>query len=323
MKARVSVVMAVYNGERYLEESVSSVLRQTFTDFELIVVDDGSTDGTPDLLARLSQEDSRIIVICQEKRGLTRSLNRAISIAKGGYLARQDADDVSMPERFEHQVRYLDEHPPVGAVGTATEVIDQNGLVIGVLTTRKGVEEVKQGLLTVSATLVHGSVMIRRQSLSTVGGYRDAFCLSQDFDLWLRMVQRFDLDNLPEIFVRWRLNPEGVYTTRRATQLKYAGVALAFAREREVYGNDSYEILRQSEGDLDAFAARYRMRGLLHALWGELLYRGLRNSGLARAYLRRAILSGVINPKTLCLFGLSLMGLAWPGSSPLQDTSHG
>ena len=111
--------------------------------------------------------------------------------------------------------------------------------------------------------------------------------------------------------------------TRRATQLKYAGVALAFAREREVYGNDSYEILRQSEGDLDAFAARYRMRGLLHALWGELLYRGLRNSGLARAYLRRAILSGVINPKTLCLFGWSLMGLAWPGSSPLQDTSHG
>lgn len=322
MGVKVSVVMAVCNGERYLEKSVSSVLRQSFADFELIVVDDGSTDGTPDSLARWSRDDPRIVVICQENCGLTASLNRAISVAKGSYLARQDADDVSMPERFERQVRYLDERPSVGAVGTATEVIDQKGLVIGVLHTRQGTEEVRRGLLTVRATLVHGSVMMRRQAFDAVGGYRDAFRFSQDFDLWLRMAERFDLDNLPEILCRWRMNPEGVYATRRATQLKYGGVALAFAREREIYGHDSYELLQQSGGDLDAFAARYRMRGFLHSLWGELLLRGFRNPAVARSYLKRALLSGFIRPRTLCLFCWSLIGLAWPGSPPLSTSAR-
>jgi glycosyltransferase involved in cell wall biosynthesis len=315
--------MAVYNGERYLEESVSSVLKQSFTDFELIVVDDGSTDGTSDLLAHLSREDSRIVVIRQENCGPALSLKRATGVAKGDYLARQDADDISMPERFERQVRYLDGHPSVGVVGTAAEVIDQHGHVIGVLPTRHGVEEVRRGLLTVKATLVHGSVMMRRHALEAVGGYRDAFQLSLDFDLWLRMVLRRDLDNLPEILYRWRLSPEGIYATRRATQLKYGGVALAFARERKIYGDDSYELLRQSKGDLDAFAARYRMRGLLHSLWGELLLRGLQNHAIGRSHLRRALLNGFIRPRTLCLLCWSFLGLAWPGSPPLSTSAQG
>lgn len=315
--------MAVYNGERYLEESVLSVLGQSFTDFELIAVDDGSTDRTPDMLAHLSRKDPRIVVIHQENRGQTPSLNRAIGVAKGDYLARQDADDVSMPQRFERQLRFLNGHPSVGAVGTATEVIDQHGHVIGVFPTRHGVGEVRRALLTVKATLVHGSVMMRRHALEAVGGYRDAFQVSQDFDLWLRMGERFDLDNLPEMLCRWRMNPEGVYVARRATQLKYGGVALAFARERRIYRDDSYEQLRQSEGDLDAFAARYRMRGLLYSLWGELLLRGLQNHAIGRSHLRRALLNGFIRPRTLCLLCWSLLGLAWPGSPPLSTSAQG
>lgn len=322
MGARVSVVMAVFNGELYLEESVSSILKQSFSDFELIVVDDGSTDRTPDILAGLCRQDPRIMVIQQENLGLTRSLNRAIRMAKGAYLARQDADDISRPERFERQVHYLDDHLSVGVVGTATEVIGQNGLVIGALSTFQGFEEVKQGLLTASATLTHGSVMMRREAYEAVGGYRDAFRFSQDFDLWLRMAQCFDLDNLPEVFCCWRINPDGVYARQRAAQLMYAGVALSFARERESYGDDSYELLQQLEGDVGAFAALYRMRGFLYSIWGELSLRGLRDPEAARTHLGRALLNGYIRPKTLCLFGWSLMGLGWPGSPPLQMSSH-
>lgn len=322
MAVGLSVVMAVYNGERYLEESVASILRQTFTHFELIVVDDGSTDRTPDLLSRLSRDDPRMVCIRQEHRGQTRALNLAIGVAKGGYLARQDADDVSMPERLVRQVRYLDQHPSVGAVGTAAELIDQRGRVIGILPNRHGTEQVKRGLLTVRATPVHGSMMMRRQAFEVVGGYREAFRVSQDFDLWLRMIQHSDLDNLRETLYQWRMNPEGTYATQRTMQLKYSGVALAFAREREIYGDDSYELLQRSEGDFDAFAARYRMRGLLHSLWGELLFRGLRDPAVARAHLWHALLSGFVRPKTLCLFGWSLMGLPWPGSPPLPTPSH-
>ena len=314
---KVSVVMSVYNGERYLEEAILSVLEQSFTDFELIAVDDGSSDTTPRILDRLSQEDPRITVIRQENCGQTLSLNRAIGVARGNYLARQDADDLSMPKRLELQAHYLDSHPSVAVVGTAAEVMDQKGAVIGTLATPQGVAQVQQALLTARATPVHGSVMMRKEAVAAMGGYRDAFWVSQDFDLWLRMAERFDLDNIPLKLYRWRRNPTGVYATRRAMQLKYCGVALAFAREREVYGADSYELLRLSRGDLAGFAAKYRMRGLLHSLWGELLFRGRQSPQLARSHLISALLSGFVRPKTLALLGLSLMGRPWPGSPPL------
>ena len=317
MRTKVSVIMAVYNGERYLEGAISSVLGQTFADFEFIVIDDGSSDATPEILSRIGREDSRIVVVRQENRGQTLSLNRAVELAQGNYLARQDADDLSMAERLELQARYLDTHPSVAVLGTAAQVMDQKGAVIGNLSTPQGAAPVRDALLTVRATPVHGSVMMRKEALAAVGGYRDAFWVSQDFDLWLRMAERFDLDNIPLMLYRWRRNPAGVYVTRRAMQLKYSGVALAFARERAIYGEDSYDLLRLSRGDLDSFAEGYRMRGLLHSLWGELLFRGLQSPRLARSHLVSALLSGFVRPKTLALLGLSLVGRAWPGSQPL------
>jgi len=317
MRTKVSVIMAVYNGERYLEGAISSVLRQTFADFEFIVIDDGSSDATPEILSRIGREDSRIVVVRQENRGQTLSLNRAVELARGNYLARQDADDLSMAERLELQARYLDTHPSVAVLGTAAQVMDQKGAVIGNLSTPQGAAQVRDALLTVRATPVHGSVMMRKEAFAAVGGYRDAFWVSQDFDLWLRMAERFDLDNLPSVLYRWRRNPAGVYVTRRALQLKYSGVALAFARERALYSEDSYELLRLSRGDLDAFAEDYRMRGLLHSLWGELLFRGLQSPQLARSHFVSALRSGFVRPKTLALLGLSLFGFAWPGSASL------
>lgn len=315
---RVSVVVAVHNGERYLEASLESLLKQTFGDFELLVVDDDSTDRTPEILSRLSKQDARIRLIRQERCGQTASLIRAMRQARGAYLARQDADDLSHPERFERQLCYFEAHPSVAALGCATEMIDEEGWVCGVVPMRHGIARVRRGLMTLKATMVHSSIMMRRQAYEAVGGYRDVFCVSQDIDLWLRMVQRYDVDNLPERLVQWRVSRDGIYASQREKQLKYGGVALAFARERARFGEDSCNLLARAGGDLETFASRYRMSGMLHAIWGELLFRGLRDPAAARPYFARALAHGFIRPKTACFFGWSLMGFTWPGGTPFS-----
>ncbi|MBI4341824.1 MAG: glycosyltransferase family 2 protein [Candidatus Omnitrophica bacterium] len=319
----VSVVMAVHNGERYVGESLASLLCQSWAGFEAIVVDDGSTDGTAEILDRLSQSDRRIRVVRQDHRGLTPSLNRAVSLARGEYVARQDADDHSEPERLAQQLRFLDAHPAVAAVGTAGWVMDEEGDPVAPLMAPTGSRRVAALLRQARATPIHGSMMIRRSAVEAVGGYRDAFRASQDLDLWLRLSERFPIDNLPEGLYAWRLNSEGVYATRREEQLKYCGIALAFARERQRFGDDSCALLQECAGDLDAFAKRFRMRGLLHALWGELLFRGLGDPGVARRELGAALRSGACHPKTIGFFVWSALGLSWPGRAPLTVQSHG
>ncbi len=314
---RISVVLAIYNGERHLDDAVRSVLGQTFTDFELIIVDDGSTDSTARLLAGWTTADPRVRVVRQENRGLTASLNIGVGMASGTYIARQDADDVSMPDRFARQASHLDADAAVAAVGSSAAVIDRTGATVGGLTAAVGAQAVRTGLLTLRTTPVHGSMMMRREALLAVGGYRDAFRAGQDYDLWLRLSERFDLDNLPGVLYQWRLDRDSVYTSRRALQLKYAAIALAFSRERAIHGGDSYNDLVASGGDLDGFVENYRLGAFVHATWGELLLRGLGNSARVRGHFRSALLGGDVRLWTLCLFAWTHLGLPWPGGRPL------
>ena len=317
MIPRVSVVLAVWNGERHLEAAVQSVMAQSFGDFELIVVDDGSTDGTPDILSALRSQDSRAVVVRQENRGLSASLNRGIAMARGAYIARQDGDDLSLPGRFERQVACLDERPLLAAIGTSAAVMDGSGEVFGAVTAPCSAAAVRAGLLTLRVTPVHGSVMMRRSAFEATGGYREAFRLAQDYDLWLRMTSRYDFDNLPDVLYQWRMTEDNARGPKRAMQLKYAGIALVFARERARHGQDSYAQLERHAGNLDAFAADYGGGAAVHAIWGELLLRGLGNSPGVRSHLRRAVLRGHLRPWTIGLFGWAHMGLPWPGGRPL------
>jgi glycosyltransferase involved in cell wall biosynthesis len=314
---RISVVLAVRNGERHLEESVRSVLAQSFDDFELIVVDDGSTDGTAGIVAALQSADPRVVAVRQENQGLAASLNRGLALARAEYVARQDADDLSVPDRFARQIAFLEQHPSVAAVGSSADVIDRSGAVVGALRAERGAPAVKRGLLTLRSTPVHGSMMMRRDVVLAAGGYRVSFPVGQDYDLWLRLSSRFEIDNIADVLYQWRLDPEGAYSTRRATQLKYAGLALAFARERALDGRDSYEALERCQGDLDGFVTSYRLGPYVHSLWAELLLRGLGNSARVRQHFRRALLGGWIRPWTLLLAAWTHLGLPWPGGRPL------
>jgi glycosyltransferase involved in cell wall biosynthesis len=314
---RISVVLAVRNGERHLERSVQSVLRQSVTEFELIVIDDASTDRTAGILSDLQRHDARVIVIAQEHRGLAASLNRGIDLARGSYVARQDADDLSLPGRFEQQAAFLDAHPSIAAVGSPADVIDGSDAVIGALAAVRGLRAVTQGLMTLKNTPVHGSMMMRKSAVQAAGGYREAFRVCQDYDLWLRLNERFGIDNLPDVLYQWRLDRESVYATRRSAQLRYAAIALAFARERAAAKEDSYAALERCDGDLDRFVDQYRFGPFVHAMWGELLLRGLGNSASVREQFRRALAGGYVRPWTVCLFGWTHLGLPWPGGRPL------
>lgn len=316
---KVSVLLAVKDGLPYLEASIRSIAEQRFSDFELIVVDDGSTDGTSDVLARWQRDDPRVVVIRQANRGQTPALNRAIAAATAPYLARQDADDVSEQERLALQVEHLDRNGELAVLGTGARVIDGDGREIGAYRPTWGPEHVRRQLWHENI-LTHGSVMMRRQALDKVGVYRSAFRYAKDWDLWLRMIQHgFAIDNLPEPLYRWRLNPEGAYARDRPRQVRFAGLALTFARERQKHGTDSHDELLAAREDLDRFAAGYRCRGPLYALWGELSLRSLGDAPSATRHLLRALANGHVTPRVLAMLCLSVSGIGWPGRGPLRS----
>ena len=206
--SRVTVLMAVYNAERYLRQAVESILKQTFRDLEFVIVNDGSTDGSRDII--LSYTDERIRLFDNNRNlGLTLSLNRGLGLAQGTYVARQDADDVSRPERLEKQVDYLDRHPEVGLLGTWTEFIAEDGAFLGVWQTPLSHALIKWQLLFANC-LAHTSVVMRSSVVERVGGYSEYAFYAQDYDLWSRMSLETQIANLSEFLVQNRVHSETV-----------------------------------------------------------------------------------------------------------------
>ena len=204
---QISVVMSVYNGGKYVREAVESILNQTFTDFELIVIDDGSTDGTSEILA--SYNDSRIILLINEKNiGLPASLNKGISVARGDYIARMDADDVCLPERFGLQVKFLDNHPEIGVLGGNISIIDLLGVQIRTLNYLSSHAEIKW-LMCFENPIAHSTVMMRTKLLNQLGGYLN-YNASEDYDLWQRMSEVTKLANLSEIVLQYRVHENNI-----------------------------------------------------------------------------------------------------------------
>ena len=201
----VSVLMSVYNGERYLAAAVRSLLNQTFGDFELIVVDDGSTDRSAAMLARFTAADSRLRVITQPNAGLTASLNTAARLARTSLLARMDPDDIATPMRLAAQVAYLSAHPRVTALGTRVVLIDPYGTPIGRPKHPLYHADIDADLLRGEGwAIVHPTAMIRRDAFDRVGGYDERYRTSQDFDLWLRLAETGRLANLEAPLLRYR-----------------------------------------------------------------------------------------------------------------------
>jgi hypothetical protein len=200
----VSVVVAAFNAAQHVGEAVDSLLVQTFRDFELVVVDDGSTDGTPDVLARYRHDPRLVIVRRDATGGSTAAATTGCRRARGRYLARLDADDVAHPERLARQVAYLEEHADVAVLGSAAIFTDAGGREFGRFAYPATHDEIVERLENGSA-FVHSSVIMRRHAFESVGGYRLS-PRSLDYDLWLRIVERFRAANLTDFLVRYRVH---------------------------------------------------------------------------------------------------------------------
>ena len=220
---KVSVLMCVYNGKTYLREALDSIVGQTFKDFEFIIVDDGSTDNSWEILTEYSKQDSRIVLINNEENlGLEKSLNKGIAATKGEYIARQDADDISLPNRLQLQVDFLDAHPEVGALGSSVEFIDSQGSILQLLKVPTDHETIQARLL-IRNCLLHSSMTMRSSLIQKLDGYNEDMLYAEDYDLWWRISLHSRLATLPEILLQYRWdNPSSVSKLKYLQQLKCA-----------------------------------------------------------------------------------------------------
>ncbi len=280
---KVSVVMSVYNGARFLRESIESILSQSFPDFELIIVNDASKDESENIIK--SYQDPRIILIENEKNlGLTQSLNKGFGLSLGKYIARQDADDISLPDRFARQVEFLDRHPDVGVVGTAYQMIDEWNKPLHDIYPPLVSEKIRQQLLLICNPFAHGSVMLRRSHIQRVGFYHPDLPCSQDYELWLRFIEKFAMANLPEILYQWRMTLESISVKKKIIQERCAALAIRWYYERQKNG---IEMTKVNHRALTAGVTDKHMALRGYHLWGYYFIMN-RNFPEAMAIFRKA-----------------------------------
>jgi len=207
----ISVVMPVYNAARYLAQAVESILAQTFRDFELIAVDDGSTDRSLAILQQLAERDSRIVLISRPNTGIVGALNDGLEAALGTYVARMDGDDVAEPTRFERQLAFLKTAPDCVALGTAVCFTDPEGRPLKPYRPPTSPDAIEAELAEGNGgALIHPSVVFRRKALRVCGGYRAQYNFIEDLDLYVRLLRIGRLANLPNILLAYRQHPRSV-----------------------------------------------------------------------------------------------------------------
>src|SRR5258705_3468021 len=200
----VSIVMPVHNGAATLDEAVCSILDQTWRDFEFIIVDDGSSDDTASKLERYEKLDSRVRLYRQEKEGMIAALNRGCRRARGDYIARMDADDVSLPRRIERQLEFLEGRPEIGIVGTWASRMDEDGSIIGEWCPSPNPRVLKWEHFF-GVCVIHPTVLMRREVLEKLDFYKADAVHAEDRDLWLRASAITEFSNIPEILFKYRV----------------------------------------------------------------------------------------------------------------------
>jgi glycosyltransferase involved in cell wall biosynthesis len=213
---QVSVVIPVHDEERYVEQGIRSIMGQSFRDLEIVVVDDGSTDRSLEIVRRLELEDGRIRIEGSPGRGIVAALNHGLEAARGAYIARMDADDISLPHRLARQLEVLESRPDLGVVGSHVRYVDADGSPIGMWPVPVGVDLVRW-TLRFETPIAHPAAVIRRSALGTER-YTTAAPHAEDYELWARLESRTDIDNVGEILLERRVH--GASISDRHVQLQ-------------------------------------------------------------------------------------------------------
>ena len=235
-KPLVTILLSVFNGMPYLKECVQSLRNQDYPLLEILIFDDGSTDGSGEWLEKQASEDARISLIRQSNQGLTPTLNRGVRLAQGKYIARIDSDDIAFRERISRQVDFLENpiNEEVVVVGTCAEIIDEDGEIVWTFRLPQDhftlTAKLKAG---VGGVILHPSVMMRTDALVKVGGYREKFRRGQDFDLWIRLSEVGKLANIDEPLIYWRHHDSSIGYTASEEQWQSIVDSLKDAAKRQ------------------------------------------------------------------------------------------
>ena len=245
----VSVVMPAYNVERYVEEAIQSILDQTFRDFEFIIIDDGSTDGTGDIIDRHAAADPRIVYVQnQSNLGQTKSMNKGIELARGKYICRMDADDISYPDRFEKQLAFMEENPDVVISGGIMEVCNRDMKLICRRIYNLTDVEIRRKLFRYSP-FCHPSTIYRTEGAKTIGGYSEVIFPAEDYDFYFRLGRLGAFANLPDVIYKMRVNPSGIsYSNIRKSEIMtlYVRLKAVFEYDYSMTGADKIYFAAQS-----------------------------------------------------------------------------
>jgi hypothetical protein len=233
----VSVVMVVRNVDRFLAEAIDSILGQTFTGFEFIILDFGSTDKSKAIASSYAARDKRIRLHEVPDCELGEARNAACFLAEGKYIAIQDADDISMPDRLLWEVEYMEKHPDVSLLGGAAEWVDAQLRPLWTFNFPTVDREIRTALST-RCPFCQTAVLLRREAFAAVGGYRVAFAPAEDYDLWLRIAEHYLCANLKQVVVKYRIHPQQVSMSRREQQTLGVVAARASATFRKNGGPD-------------------------------------------------------------------------------------
>ena len=293
----VSVVLVVCNVERFLSEAIESILGQTFREFEFIIVDFGSTDKSKEIVSSYAAKDSRVRLHEIPHCGLAEARNAGCFLARGKYIAIVDADDVSLPDRLMWEVEFLEKHPEVGVVGGAVNWIDAAGTPMTNFVPPPGVtlrpvtgnDEIQSALIKYNP-FWQPSVLIRKDAFVLVGGYRPAFAPTEDYDLWLRIAEHFEMANLKQVVLNYRIHPYQVSIRRRKQQTLGTLAAVASATARRSGNPDPLNPVKEVTPEVlvglgisearqqSALANEYR--GWIHSLCGAGEWSGALNAAI-------------------------------------------
>ena len=243
--AVVSVVLPIFNGQPYLTGAIESLLSQTLTDFEIIAVDDGSTDQSLAILSRFARRDSRLRVIMRKNTGIETALNEGIDAARSEFIARMDSDDVACPDRLQNQLAFMQAHDRVVLLGGAYRLIDGVGRYLATLTPPADNPSLQELALSGRNPFCHPLVMMRREAVLRAGGYREDLPAAEDLDLWLRLGEIGELACIPEVLLSYRLHAHSISERRQQMQIDNMRIACerAWARrgiQREFKGDDPW-----------------------------------------------------------------------------------
>jgi glycosyltransferase involved in cell wall biosynthesis len=260
---QITVLMPAYNAENYIAEAISSVLKQSFADFELLIVNDGSSDKTVKIIQ--SFKDSRIVLIQQENKGISAALNSGLKHSRAQYIARFDADDICYPERLKVQYDFITAHPEYNIIGSAADYIDAEGNYIFTQHPVAHLNEELQDLKYTICPFIHSSVFYRKEVITANGGYNEHAYTYEDHFLWVNILNSTRACNLSQPLLRVRLNPESITIDEKWRTRKFRDIKYESLKSRTITEADGIELKRIARKQ---YLSKIK-QGSYHALCGK------------------------------------------------------